>query len=71
MGVSGDGIRQHIYPLSGRLHVLAGTACWCGPDLKTLCGQCDGDGCWRCDHGAVPATIPEDALLVIHRKAAP
>lgn len=26
-----------------------GPECWCHPTAYTLCTECDGDGCWRCE----------------------
>jgi hypothetical protein len=58
----------HVYPLFGKRHKLKGTGCWCEPRLSMPCPQCDGDkDCWRCHgDGWVEATVPGDALMVIH-----
>jgi hypothetical protein len=60
--------------MAWREHVTDGGPCWCNPMVKSVCIECDGDGCWAChDEGWVARPQSEVApgdiggAVVVHQ----
>lgn len=46
-------------PVTEREHETGDPDCWCHPIAYTLCPECEGDGCWRCEgHAPWPGLVP-------------
>lgn len=61
----------HVAPINDLVDHDMSRTCWCQPALKLVCEECDGDGCWCCDDGLLPAGEVDDtvAVLVVHNAA--
>lgn len=65
--------------MNPRPHDLESERCWCGPDLRQICPECEGeDGdrqrCWRCKAdpigpGWVEPYDDDRPILIIHKDA--
>lgn len=61
----------HVTPIRDLVDHELSRTCWCQPTLKLVCSECDGEGCWKCDDGTLPAENVDEsvAVLVVHNAA--
>ncbi len=64
-------LRQHVFP-SGRNHVTEGGDCWCSPQFKAVCPECEDSRdpnpeCWKCQgDGLIIVSDFERADIISH-----